>query len=361
MKLLRLLGFGALLLAPLALSCAQSPSPSGTPGTVLWQIGRFDHSSHEFRANPDLRQPGAAPHYVVGNSIAAKDWPAMQPGSANPAFGQRPHPFTITFDLPRIQPGAYHLTIGAIISAPRIPRLELNLNGHRGDFYFHREASYYPGNPGLDSPIYGESRLEIDLPSGDLRTGSNSLVLTALDRAADGPGNSAIDYDALRLSHASTSAEPVRATLRPTIFFVHDQGRLEEQVDLTVTLNHPVRHGDAAVHMGGATIRQPLSGQPDFGQQRFRLALPAWTGDRTATVTLELDGDRRTFTSSLQAARRWTMYVVPHAHLDIGYTDFQAKVGEVHDRNIDKLLREMRKHPAMRFSLDGSWIAQQYT
>ncbi|MGH9397399.1 MAG: glycoside hydrolase family 38 C-terminal domain-containing protein, partial [Terriglobia bacterium] len=54
------------------------------------------------------------------------------------------------------------------------------------------------------------------------------------------------------------------------------------------------------------------------------------------------------------------LFVAPHAHLDIGFTDFQAKVAEVHNRNIDKLLNEIDEHPEMRFSLDGSWIVRQY-
>jgi alpha-mannosidase len=52
--------------------------------------------------------------------------------------------------------------------------------------------------------------------------------------------------------------------------------------------------------------------------------------------------------------------VVPHIHLDIGFTDYQAKVAEVHNRNLDKLQQAIRDSPEMRFSMDGFWIAQQY-
>jgi hypothetical protein len=58
--------------------------------------------------------------------------------------------------------------------------------------------------------------------------------------------------------------------------------------------------------------------------------------------------------------RKWTIYFVPHAHLDIGYTDYQAKVVELQNRNIDKLLDFLPKNPSMRFSLDGSWVARNY-
>lgn len=360
MKSVFLSGLGALML--LSTAAAGRPSPPAPPSSssIVWQIGTFDHSSHEFRAHVDLRSNSSDPQFSIGSSNADHDWPGMQPGSGNPAFGQRPHPFAITFQLPRVEPGSYQLTVGTILNSQRIPRLELSLNGNRGTFYLHRQPSYYPGDPGLDSPIYGEARLVIHLPSRDLRKGGNTLVLTALDRPEDGPGDSAIHYDALRLSHSPDKSPAVRAQLQPTIYFVQNKGKLDEQVDLTVTLDHPVQRGEALVRMGPATVRTALSSQPAFGEQRFRLSLPAWTNIQSATIVLNLDGKKSTFTTPLQAQRRWTMFVVPHAHLDIGFTDLQAKVGEVHDRNVDKLLQEIQQHPDMRFSLDGSWIVQQY-
>lgn len=357
MKSLLLSGLGALLLTSTGAPAVTAPSPHNS---IIWQIGRFDHSSHEFQGSFDLHRGEADPVFTVGASTAAKDWPAMQPGSANPAFGGQPHPFTIHFQLSGLEAGSYRLKIGLITSSQRIPRLEVMLNGHRGDFFIHRRMSFYPGNPGLDSPIYGEAQLQIVLPSRDLQSGGNTLVLTAMDQPEDGPGNSSIAYDAVQLRHDADQAAPVRAELEPTIYFVRKNGQLQEQVDLAVTLDHPVRRGEAVVKLGDTTLREALSSQSDFGEQRFRLALPAWTGTQPATVSLALDGRKTTFHASLQAQRRWTMFVVPHAHLDIGFTDLQAKVGEVHDRNIDKLLSEIRQHPAMRFSLDGSWIAQQY-
>jgi len=75
---------------------------------------------------------------------------------------------------------------------------------------------------------------------------------------------------------------------------------------------------------------------------------------------LRVNGGTRRFEVKFAPARKWTIDFVPHAHLDIGYTDFQPKVAEVHSRNIDKLLTYLPAHPGMHFSLDGSWIVQKY-
>jgi hypothetical protein len=54
------------------------------------------------------------------------------------------------------------------------------------------------------------------------------------------------------------------------------------------------------------------------------------------------------------------VFYAPHQHLDIGYTDYQAKVAEVHSRNLDHLLDVLPAHPDYRFNIDGSWVLQEW-
>ena len=58
--------------------------------------------------------------------------------------------------------------------------------------------------------------------------------------------------------------------------------------------------------------------------------------------------------------RKFTVYLVPHNHLDIGFTDYQPKIEELQNRNLDRLLEEMRHDGDLRFSLDGVWLVEQY-
>ena len=72
---------------------------------TLWQIGKFDHSSAEFKQDT-AGQPRRWPLpetpvvYIVGKSNPKTDWRAYQPGSANAKAGHRPHPYSIQFHLP---------------------------------------------------------------------------------------------------------------------------------------------------------------------------------------------------------------------------------------------------------------------
>jgi alpha-mannosidase len=254
------------------------------------------------------------------------------------------------------------MTVAVLLYRSRVPNLQVEINGHPGLFHFNRRLSYYPGDFGVDSPIYGGDRLEITLPTAYLRAGENKLILTAMDSPKDGEGDSLLAYDALRLTE-DRDAKPALApqmTAEPTVFYTNTEGQLRELTYVTVTLNETVRQGELTLTVASERLQGQLSATADFGQQRFEFAIPQLAGKTAGSVALRVNGKTYKSTIELQPKRQWTLYVVPHAHLDIGFTDYQAKVAEVHNRNIDKLLDEIDEHPEMRFSLDGSWIVRQY-
>ncbi|HEV2171984.1 MAG TPA: polysaccharide lyase family protein, partial [Nitrospira sp.] len=329
---------------------------------TIWEIGKFDQSSFEFKGHGDLANPQYNPVFTVGKSDPTKDWPAEQPGSANKDAGGRPHPYTILFNLSEPPRGVYRLDVSVILSHSRVPALRLELNGKSGWFYFRRKASYYPGDFGVDSPIYGGDRVEIELPTRLFKSGENKLVLTAVDDPKEGEGDSWLAYDALRLVQDAAGKPPDRpqVSVDPTIFYTHQDGGLAEQADVTVTLDEPVRGGDVTLSVAGKQLRSSLAAEADFGQWRLELAIPELSGPTDAELTIRVNGKTHLSHLTLVPQRQWTAYVAPHAHLDIGFTDYQGKVAEIHNRNVDKLLDEIDARPEMRFSLDGSWIVRQY-
>ncbi len=329
---------------------------------TVWEIGKFDQSSFEFKGHGDLSNPQDNPVFTVGKSDPTKDWPAEQPGSTNKDAGGRPHPYTILFNLTEPPRGVYRLEVSVILSHSRAPNLRVELNRKSGLFYFHRKVSYYPGDFGVDSPIYGGDRTEFELPARLFKPRENKLVLTAVDDPKDGEGDSWLAYDALRLTQdpAGKPADRPQVSVEPTIFYINQGGGLVELADVTVTLDEPVRNGEIALSVAGKQFRSSLAGGADFGQWRQELAIPELNGPTDAEAIIRINGKTHTSHLSLVPQRKWTAYVAPHAHLDIGFTDYQGKVAEIHNRNIDKLLDEIDAHPEMRFSLDGSWIVRQY-
>ncbi|MGH9454894.1 MAG: polysaccharide lyase family protein, partial [Terriglobia bacterium] len=206
---------------------------------TLWQIGKFDRSSYEFRGQFHFSDPQFQAVYTIGQSDPAKDWPAMQAGTGNAEAGKRPHPYTIVFNLPAKPKGAYHLLVSAITSHSRTPNLKVGINGKSGLFYLDRKVSYYAGDNGFDSPVYSTARLEVTLPTSALQLGQNRLVLTAVDDPADGPGDSWLTYDALSLTNdtngrAGHASRPASVEVKPTDFYVSKDNQLAELISVTV-------------------------------------------------------------------------------------------------------------------------------
>lgn len=361
----RLVRYVDLALA-LSLTAFLGARPPAAAGQTIWEIGRFDQSSGEFHARPNFLDPRDNPIFTVGRSDASKDWPADQPGSANAEAGGRPHPYTIAFDLANPPRGTYTLVVSVILRQPRVPRLQVEINGETGLFYFHRKVSDYPGDDGFDSPIYGGDQLAMMLPTAAFKRGQNRLVLTAMDDPQDGPGDSWIRYDALRLVNDPEAKAPRAAEVKiePTIFYVKRRGGLFELAEVTITHVEPIHRGDVTLTVAGNSLKGGFAPGHDFGEERIEFAVPEVSGPTPVEAQVEanvrLDGRAVKSQLSFVPERQWTIYLAPHAHLDIGFTDYQAKIAEIHNRNLDGLLDEIEAHPEMRFNLDGSWIVQQY-
>lgn len=347
---------------------------------TLWQIGTFNESSSDLapvvdpatgQPRIDYSNPAQDPVYIVGKSDPARDWFAFQPGTANGRAGHRPHPFTILFDLAESPEGSYKLRVSLLAYAPRLPKLQVELNGHRGWFYQHPRLSYNAGDPWIFYlPHYSTTQIECDLPLRYLVKGRNRLVLTALDDVDQRddsqplgfpwPGTSGLIYDALALeTRNQPSAQRVAATAVPTIYYRSRGSQLVERVDLFVRLNERPRRGEVRLTVGGNRFVQPLVADRDFGEMRLEFEVPEFI-EQKSEIRVSLNGRTSRSVVKLTPARKWTLFVVPNEHLDIGYTDYASKVAEIHSRSIDEAMALIEQYPEFRFTLDGSWIVEQF-
>ena len=352
----RLSSLAVLTLGLFAYSAAgQTPAKN----VLVWQMGEFDQTSREFGHNFDLESETLKPVFTVGQSKTA-DWPAWQTTWVNGAPGKRATPYTILFSLPEAPSGIYRLTISVLLVNPSVPDLLIELNGHKGRFYFDRKISYYPGDDRIDSPIYGGDTLEIDLPAKFFKGNENKLVLTAVEDA-DNPGERAsLIYDALKLTQCPGRRVLPSATVKPSVFFRQNENQTYEVTRMTITAADKLEPGTVDLSVVGKHFHAALAGANEFGQERIDFEVPEFSGQVMAEVAIHTGGKTYRSSAKVSPERKWTIYFVPHAHLDIGYTDYQAKVAELQNRNIDKLLDFLPTHPGMRFSLDGSWVAQNY-
>jgi alpha-mannosidase len=352
---------GALLLACIASggpgqSWAQEPPREKN---LVWQLGEFDQTSREFGRNFDFESDKFRPVYTVGQSKTA-DWPAVQVSSIGDPRGKHSPAYTIVFRLPEVPKVNYTLKIAVLLVNPAVPDLTVEINGRKGRYYFDRKISYYPGDDRIDSPIYGGDELNIDVPGRFLKAGENTLILRAAEDS-DNPGaSSSLIYDALQLAASSKEKPEPSATVKPTVFYKQRGNQFQEVTRVTVTSPEKLGSGSLELTVGTQRFHGKFSVNDDFGQARVDFDVPEFAAGTAGSVAIHTGGGTYHSNMTLTPERKWSIYFVPHAHLDIGYTDYQAKVVELQNRNIDKLLDFLPKNPSMRFSLDGSWVARNY-
>ncbi len=336
------------------LAAAGAGLPLWGQETTVWRIGTFDHASAEFSG-----RVGSQPVVVdAGAPDAAGRWPPSQAGTLNARSGPQQHSRTIRFRMEEGPSGSYVLDLAIMAGNPRVPHLEIELNGARGTAYIDRRLSYHAEGR-ADSPICAEARERIPIPASALRQGDNELRITAVDDVADENGDSQIAWDALALLREGQAAGDPTVSVEPAYFFVTENGATRELVTATVTTTAAVSRGTLSLTLAGAPYRADLAPAP-FGQQRFEFKVPEFAAGSQAQVALLLDGRSYLRAERIAPKRKLTVYLVPHTHLDIGFTDYQPKIEELQNRNLDRLLEEMRHDADMRFSLDGAWLVEQY-
>ncbi|MGP4103864.1 glycoside hydrolase family 38 N-terminal domain-containing protein [Nonomuraea sp. KM90] len=290
--------------------------------------------------------------------------PPFQPGPLDAAAGWRPHRIEVPLHVGETR-DRWVLRLAFTAGHGPCPDLEIEIDGeHRGLIHpeVRREdrAEVY-----RHGPIAGEVLAEVPIPGSMLPLGEHVLAITTtLDpEAATGPVTipdgqphrhreqfghhfgSGITWRSITLSPAT--GPPPAPTLRVTPLYLHDG---HELVELTAPL--PARR--AEVRLAGRTYVFDLPGR-DFGQARVRFPVPEARGPAEVSVD---GGEPVTFT--LTPARRWTLHLIPHVHLDVGYTDSQGKVLELHSRNLDRALAALDRDPGFAFSVDGSLVLAQY-
>jgi hypothetical protein len=282
------------------------------------------------------------------------------------------------FSLAEVPRGVFHLNLSLLSRQPRAPALQLEINGHRGFYYVDPRLGYSLADAAdAFNPIHASAQRRISLPARYFRAGENRLTLTCVDEPATvttdvtlgGPGDSGLYYDALSLLQSPDASfqEPLSISFEPTVFYRQGASGLEEECRLTVRYPDTWDGGKATITLGKFTTSVEVPKKLGFGEARYRVDVPE--GTLAGAVRIDLvstSGPRRvakgrqTFSMDFTPSRKWKVFYAPGVHQDIGYTDYQAKVAEVHARNIDRLLDVYGNHPGYRFNLDGSWTLEQW-
>ncbi len=159
------------------------------------------------------------------------------------------------------------------MESPRVPRLEVAINGHRALYFQHPVLDYSGGDVNnVFEPNYSADTITAELPTNFLRQGTNELVLTANDDPTerDDSTNSGLYYDALELDQ---DAGAKFSTIR-----THGSGSAH---DLLYAERRRV--GGVGGRLCSSQFSIPArAGRLDDGQCEIHRQAPSWLGLRRA-------------------------------------------------------------------------------
>ena len=147
-------------------------------------------------------------------------------------------------------------------------------------------------------------------------------------------GNSPKVKPGVVTSSLKTFPATVEALVQP--FYRHRKdGKPGREIILNFSGSKFVGKGTLELECPGEKEIIPLD--VNEGIDHFSVLLPPGAGvksDCNAKITLRGDGHEISISVSVPAKRQWTVYIYPHSHVDIGYTNTHANVELIHKRNL---------------------------
>ncbi len=323
----------------------------------IWSIGQEDQTASEFAVSENpyeyLDHFPEDVDYIIGESKPSEDWVGIQPGPGDNWGGSRSNKFNITFDIPKVDSEGYVLKIRILAYHPNQP-LGLNIEVNDTPYTIH----FPPGghqdawrNYSLAEPFH----FDFIIPNEDITEGKNTLTISTLSNW--------VVWDSLSL-HDSADAkktlavDEVKFNVLP--FFVRSNDGLKQQARVSFLL--PVNAESLHVRLGlnNEQYSQDLQSNA-LGYVSYDLSIPEIEDEGEAKVEIFEENTLLAEKSiSVQPSRKWTISVVPQAHVDIGYTHLQPEAMEIHRDSNDKALELLDDYPDFVWSVESSYVMEEW-
>ncbi len=273
----------------------QTVSAQSSGQKVIWHIGEKDKSDAEFALAPsgytnflekDFGWEDGA--FIIGKSVAKKDWPYALPGPEDNWGGSAPlarwHSavMNILFDINQLpKPGQWELIIDLLdISADKPPLFKVSLNNQSWEYQL-------PKGSGDSTLKGGETKgaghtIKIPVNAGILKKGGNEISISSL-------WGSWVVFDQIRMEGPATArlSEPKNAFIRDVSaanYEINDGGKRNQPllVDVQQMLGNPALE----VFVDGKSI---FKKKLDTGRHIFEAPMPIVTSAKESNYEIKLD------------------------------------------------------------------------
>jgi len=331
--------------------------------SVLWSIGIKDHNYSEFAcAGEGYRSFSADGFFVPGVSEASSDWPFVHPGPIDGWAGNRPHSFSILFGISETTTSGENcrLVIAMVDTHKNDPgSVELIVNGHK---FVQGLPKGYGDESVNGQPEKGKAyECVFEFPSGILKKGHNeleinkstgswflydALIMEAPEGFTPGPAEEILEI-------AGCSVEPAVRKIKGNLVRI-----------LSMDIKYAGRP-KKITWLYNDSQKMIIDLLP--GRHKYTCTIPEPEEEQEYTCSLvENNLELAVHSGSLSPAGKKTIYILPHSHTDIGYTDIQTAIEDRQVENLRTGIRyamETAGYPeGARFvwNVEVSWAADLY-
>ncbi len=325
---------------------------------TIWSIGTEDQSNAEFALFGDYARYSRTfaddVLFTIGKSAALQDWCGIQPGPQDAWAGNREHPYIVQFQMDKVPQGWFMLRIALVSTHAGEPgTLVANINGLPAEL----KLPHGTGDWALTDPSRGKPyRFDLYIPRETIRKGKNELTLTAT--------GAWLIWDSLSLDCGEngpmTVVDPDSFELILAPLFVEHDSRLYQKARFTMTQVSPFEGLTARITVDGQEAEKAISGTT-LGTFTEDMDIPEIKSP--AALQFEILKEGKTLfsrTVNVKPQKKWTIHVVPQAHVDIGYTDLQEKAMEVHRKSNDLAVELVEKNPEFVWSVESSYVLEDW-
>ncbi|WP_221284842.1 glycoside hydrolase family 38 C-terminal domain-containing protein [Mucilaginibacter sp. SP1R1] len=157
-------------------------------------------------------------------------------------------------------------------------------------------------------------------------------------------------------------------TLQPTVAYLKYHGESRRMARLLFKNGKSYQQGSMIIFFNNQTDTMSIPANTN-GLEVFEVALPGLPVKIATQATVTLKSGNQTYVARciVEPARtNWSVYVLPHSHVDIGYTNTQAKVLKLHIDNIDEsidLAEKTQNYPVearFKWTTEAIWVVDNY-
>lgn len=146
----------------------------------------------------------------------------------------------------------------------------------------------------------------------------------------------------------------------PTIFFKKINNALQQRFDIIINSNQQkILNGNINISIGNKDYNFTIEKIP-FGESRHQIYLPEIKNEVKADLVFTLNNYSIKKEKILRPEKHYELHFMMLSHTDIGYTNPQPIVKELHCTTLDSVIKYCELYPDFKWTIETVWQLEQY-